>query len=56
MDKTDYLKDIYNDFFSTDKSIEDSSNEIKLKEDGSSLSFEIDKLYIIIMRLIFIYH
>ena len=46
MDKTDYLKDIYNDFFSTDKSIEDSSNEIKLKEDGSSLSFEIDKLYI----------
>ena len=45
MDKTDYLKDIYNDFFSTDKSIEDSSNEIELKE-VSSLSFEIDKLYI----------
>ncbi len=45
MDKMDYFKDIYNDFFSTDKSIEDSSNEIELKED-SSLSFEIDKLYI----------
>lgn len=43
MDKMDYFKDIYNDFFNTD--ISSKENNEQLKED-SSLSFEIDKLYI----------